>query len=119
MQGHTFSYDVRILPLKCYDLILGVEWLEDHSPTWIHWKKRIMKFPHNGQQIQLQGLLPNIDSCTSIFAKKLKGLIRRQGLLQSVQVVTVSSNGHISSKTTLLPFDDAPNAAKEVLQQFT
>jgi len=51
MQGHTFSYDVRILPLKCYDLILGVDWLEDHSPTWIHWKKKIMKFPHNSQHI--------------------------------------------------------------------
>lgn len=49
IQGHTFSYNARVLPLKCYDLILGADWLEDHSPTWIHWQKKIMKFPHNGQ----------------------------------------------------------------------
>ena len=39
IQGHTFSYDTRILPLKHYDMILGADWLEQHSPTWIHLKK--------------------------------------------------------------------------------
>jgi hypothetical protein len=44
MQGHTFKYDARVLPLKCYDVILGADWLEDHNPTWIHWKQKLMKF---------------------------------------------------------------------------
>jgi hypothetical protein len=39
IQGQSFSYDVRVLPLKCYDMILGANWLEDHSPTCIHWKR--------------------------------------------------------------------------------
>lgn len=51
IQGHTFSYDTRILPLKCYDMILGADWLEDHSPTWIHWQKKIVRFPHLGRRI--------------------------------------------------------------------
>ena len=36
VQGHTFSYDARVLPIQGYDLILGADWLEDHSPMWIH-----------------------------------------------------------------------------------
>lgn len=40
MQGHTFTYDGRILPLQGYDMILGADWLEDHSPMWIHWHKK-------------------------------------------------------------------------------
>lgn len=36
VQGHCFTYDTRILPIKCYDMIIGVDWLEDHSPMWIH-----------------------------------------------------------------------------------
>lgn len=33
IQGQVFSYNVRVLPLKCFDMIIGADWLEDHSPT--------------------------------------------------------------------------------------
>lgn len=36
-QGHSFIQDVRVLDLGSFDLILGADWLEDHSPMWIHW----------------------------------------------------------------------------------
>jgi hypothetical protein len=36
IQGYSFSYNTRVLPLKCFDMIIGADWLEDHSPTWIH-----------------------------------------------------------------------------------
>jgi hypothetical protein len=35
-QGHTFTSDVRILPLPYYDMVLGMDWLEHFSPLWIH-----------------------------------------------------------------------------------
>jgi len=35
-QGHTFSVDAGVLPLKCYDVIVGEDWLEDCSPMWVH-----------------------------------------------------------------------------------
>lgn len=81
LQGHTFSYNARVLPPKCYDVILGADWLEDHNPTWIHWKQKIMKFPHIGKQIQLQGLLPSSSACQPIAPKKVQGLLRRQGMV--------------------------------------
>jgi hypothetical protein len=51
LQGHTFSYDARVLRLKRYDMILAADWLEDHSPTRIHWGQKLMKFPHKGKEI--------------------------------------------------------------------
>ena len=34
-QGHTFSTTARVLDIKCYDMVLGMDWLEHHSPMWI------------------------------------------------------------------------------------
>lgn len=47
-QGHTFVSAVGVLPLKCYDLILGQDWLEECSPMWVHWTKKIMRFQYKG-----------------------------------------------------------------------
>lgn len=33
----AFKITLRILPLKCYDVILGIDWLEEHSPMLINW----------------------------------------------------------------------------------
>ena len=30
-QGHTFSTDLKVLNIQCYDIILGMEWLEEFS----------------------------------------------------------------------------------------
>jgi hypothetical protein len=35
-QNHSFKQDLHVLPLPRYDMILGVDWLEDHSPMWVH-----------------------------------------------------------------------------------
>ena len=51
IQGHIFTFDARILPVKHYDIIMGVDWLEKHSPTWIHWSKKMMRLPHMGRRI--------------------------------------------------------------------
>jgi predicted aspartyl protease len=32
IQGHTFKVDAKILDLAAYDLILGMDWLEQHRP---------------------------------------------------------------------------------------
>jgi hypothetical protein len=63
IQGHSFSYDARVLPLSGFDMIIGADWLEDHSPMWIHWKKKILSLPHKGKRIRLRGLQPNTSKC--------------------------------------------------------
>jgi hypothetical protein len=54
-QGHTFQQDVKILPLGCYDMILGEDSLDDHSPMWVHWRRKRMRFTHKHRRITLNG----------------------------------------------------------------
>lgn len=56
MQGYVFMSTVGILPLKCFDMILGHDWLEECSPMWIHWAKKVMSFSLHGQKVTLRGL---------------------------------------------------------------
>jgi hypothetical protein len=35
--GLTFSTHFKIIPLGGYDIILGMDWLERHSPMSVHW----------------------------------------------------------------------------------
>jgi hypothetical protein len=34
-----FTTTFKILPLYCYDIILGMDWLESHSPMEVHWEQ--------------------------------------------------------------------------------
>lgn len=37
MQGHEFATDLRVLALGCYDMIVGINWLESCGPMWVDW----------------------------------------------------------------------------------
>jgi hypothetical protein len=83
-QGHTFVSDAKVLSVKCYDLILGADWLEQHSPMWVHWKKRKMRFTHKGHRITLHGVADCTSSCLKLKTKKLKGLLKHGGIAHMV-----------------------------------
>jgi hypothetical protein len=59
-QGYTFTRDVKVLALGCYDMILGEDWLDDHSPMWLHCKRKVMRFSHMNRRITLHGVTDNI-----------------------------------------------------------
>lgn len=41
-QGSTFNTDLKILPLGSFDVILGMDWLEEHNPN-IDWVQKILQ----------------------------------------------------------------------------
>lgn len=53
MQGHRFCNNFRILPLGNYDAILGMDWLEMHSPMKIDWVNKCMEFCYQGSLMYL------------------------------------------------------------------
>ena len=85
-QGHTFVSDAGGLPLKCFDMILGQDWLEAASPMWVHWSNKVMKFTHQGKRITLQGLHNDSKQCPVISAAKLKGLLNRRAITHYVHI---------------------------------
>jgi hypothetical protein len=84
-QGHTLVTDVRVLQLQCYDMVLAMDWLENHSPMWVPWKRKILMFTHK-KTIFLHRVKPKIKSCLNISGKKLKGMLRKGGVAQILQL---------------------------------
>jgi hypothetical protein len=59
VQELSFSSDMKILPLGHFDMILGMDWLEEFSPMQVHWKLKWMAIPYNGSTELLQGITPS------------------------------------------------------------
>jgi hypothetical protein len=100
-QGNTFSIDARVLPLPYYDLVLGMDWLEKYSPMWIHWKRRLLRFTHEGKRISLKGVKDALTSYPKVKARKLKGLIKKGGIAQMIHFCQVEPTA--ASETILEP----------------
>ncbi|CAO2206554.1 unnamed protein product [Urochloa humidicola] len=96
-QGHTFSSAARVLELNHYDIILGMDWLENHSPMWVHWRRKRMRFTYKGNRITLNGVKDHTDTCSPIQLKKLKGLMRKGAVAQLVHLSTASTTAESSS----------------------
>jgi hypothetical protein len=89
VQGHTFTHDTRVLPLQCYDMVLGADWLEEKSPMWIHWKKKHMRFTHNNKRILLKGVTDATSRCSQVSVHKLKGLLKKKAIVHLLELKTV------------------------------
>lgn len=85
-QGHTFTHAARVLPISCFDLVHGMDWLESHSPMWIHRKRKLLRFSYNGCRISLKGIKDCLSSYPKLKTQKLKGLVRRGGIAQVVHL---------------------------------
>jgi hypothetical protein len=58
VQGVTFSSTFKVLPLPFYDIILGMDWLENLSPMTVDWKHKWLSVPLAGSTVLLQGCHP-------------------------------------------------------------
>jgi hypothetical protein len=62
VQGYTFFTDFRVFPLKTYDAVLGMDWLEQFSPMKINWTEKWLSIPYKGHTVVLQGKYQYTDS---------------------------------------------------------
>nr|XP_034569779.1 uncharacterized protein LOC117834275 [Setaria viridis] len=58
--GLDFQSDMKLLPLSAYDVILGIDWLEQFSPMKVHWKQKWMTIPYENSTTTLYGLMPEL-----------------------------------------------------------
>jgi hypothetical protein len=56
MRGYQFKLEMSTLPLHSYDMIIGMEWLENHGPMKVHWNKWML-IPYKGSQVFLEGII--------------------------------------------------------------
>ena len=79
-----------MLPLRCYDLILGEDWLEDHSLIWVDYKTKKMSLTIGGHTIPLQGVVDDTTTCLSISKAKLIGLVKRGVVPHCIQMLVLA-----------------------------
>lgn len=70
-QGAVFNADMKVLPLDCYDVILGIEWLHSLGDMYVNWGAKWMCITHMGRAILLRGVNPATDACSSIYVAPL------------------------------------------------
>ena len=70
-------------------MVLGMDWLEQHSPMWIHWKRKLLWFSYQGSRISLKGITDTLSSCPKVKVSKLQGLLRKGGIAQLIHLCQV------------------------------
>jgi hypothetical protein len=60
IQGVQFVSNLKVNPLPCYDLIMGMDWLECHNPMKVNWLNKWMIVNHGGTVVQLHRLQPSM-----------------------------------------------------------
>lgn len=56
VQGIQLTADFHLLPLKGFDIILGIHWLQTLGPILWDFEKLQMSFNYSGQKLLLHGL---------------------------------------------------------------
>ena len=56
MQGTTFEFDIRLLKLGGCDMVLGVDWLREHSPLVFAFNQLQLSSVKKGKNIVLKGV---------------------------------------------------------------
>ena len=95
--GIDFFITLKILPLSCYDIILGMDWLEMHSPMEVHWKLKWMSFLHQNTKITLQGVQPDLTTCPPISSFDVKILQKNDDLWCVLQLYSLNQEDNIQN----------------------
>lgn len=99
-----------MLPLSGYDIILGMDWLEQFSPMTVHWAQKWMAFKYKGTMVRIQGVQPKTEQCKVITVEQLEGLIKQDAVEQLLE---------ISALTEEYDMVVSEGAIKQPLSQFT
>lgn len=109
IQGYQFSTTFKIIPLKCYDAILGMDWLERHSPMQVQWAEKWLSFPHNGKNIQLKGIGDISDTIHQISGDQLHAIQKQDDIWCMVQLYAVEEQKK---------FGELPPKIQEIVSQY-
>lgn len=72
---NSFVSDLKILPLTHFDLIIGMDWLEKHSPMQIHWKSKWLQFQYARSAVKLQEALGPRNRGLSTYEKEYLAIL--------------------------------------------
>lgn len=56
VQGYEFHSNFKVFPLLHYDVIVGMHWLEAHSPMRVHWLQKWLSITYSHSTVVLYGV---------------------------------------------------------------
>jgi hypothetical protein len=84
--------DAMVLDLTAYDLILGMNCLEQHRPMTYDWLMKWVEFDYQGSRVRLQGILPaQVTTMQEISGEQLHKLAKGNDIWAMVVVLSVPS----------------------------
>jgi hypothetical protein len=87
-----------VLPLQCYDMILGEDWLEEVSPLWVDYKSKQLRFTYQGTRVSLQGVQDNITSYQSISGHKFQRLLNHGAVYHCIQLLLINHDNDLPTE---------------------
>lgn len=109
-QGQTFVTDLKVIPLSCYDIILGMDWLESHSPMEVDWAKKWLAFDHKGHKIKLQGVKPVVHQCNLVSVEQLFGMLKAEAVEQILELSMLNRQQEVK--------EHGVQELRDILQEF-
>ncbi|XP_020186159.1 uncharacterized protein [Aegilops tauschii subsp. strangulata] len=91
-QGHEFRTDLKVLALGTYDTILGMDWLEHHSPMTVDWRAKSLEFQSPLGTVKLQGHDSESSTCLLINAVQLQSLCKNKAVSHIVHLCPISED---------------------------
>ena len=109
-QGHEFFTDLKVLTLGNYDAILGMDWLEEHSPMVVEWRARFIEIPTPAGPLRLTGQDASSTRCESINFVQLQGLCSQGSVSHIIHLCVVAPDAE-----TTTPI---PDCIQKVIEEF-
>uniref|UniRef100_A0A8R7QJL4 Uncharacterized protein n=1 Tax=Triticum urartu TaxID=4572 RepID=A0A8R7QJL4_TRIUA len=89
-QGQVFQSDLRVLSLGCYDMVVGMDWLEQCGPMWVDWTNKTLQFIHEGKEVLLTGIQLGLQSVPEVSAAQLKAMEAEGDILHFVTLCAMA-----------------------------
>lgn len=111
IQGHEFTQDLRLLSVKGYDVILGADWIYNHSPVGLDLRKREFSICKNGTHVVTFSDDTMHHNTQIIGARKLCQLLKKQAIGAVIMLTNSIADG--PQKYNMIP-----EGLKSVLAEF-
>lgn len=105
-QGALFNADMKVLPLECYDVILGMEWLRSLGDMYVNWSTKWMCITHMGRAILLRGVNPATDTCSPISVAQLFAMGKLNAWQSVVEWCTLKEDSSAPIPPTIPKLDE-------------
>lgn len=101
-QGVQFQTNFKVLPLGSYDIILGFDWLNEHSPMIVHWGNQTMSFDLHGKTVHLEGVQTKMTDYKPVSMDQLQSLLQHSRVARVVQLCLMKPDDQQAKETKVV-----------------